>query len=218
MIDPLNKRELNLCKTLAGVWVLRDWLRNALGPEPMTGLWIPTSVGGMAPGERRPTMLGKTTANLNYTAGAPAITSAVNKPASARSSPRNYSSGKCRCRFPGHRRAETAEMMDDASDRLIFVGVGKLTIYVVEKRHVVYAYGCACGTQLALAHLTQVFGRRQRRVGDLAHLAAGGADDGGRMPAHRRACQRARHPKRLIVGVRKDPIRPAICRTHHSSP
>ncbi len=76
MIDPMNKRELNFGKTLAGVWVVRDWLKKRLGPEPVTGLWLPTSVGG-ALANVALTMLGKTTVNLNYTAGAPALASAL---------------------------------------------------------------------------------------------------------------------------------------------
>ena len=76
MIDPLNNRELNYAKSLAGVWVVRDWLKQRLGPEPIVGLWIPTSLGG-ALANVALTMLGKTTVNLNYTGGPSAIASAV---------------------------------------------------------------------------------------------------------------------------------------------
>jgi acyl-[acyl-carrier-protein]-phospholipid O-acyltransferase/long-chain-fatty-acid--[acyl-carrier-protein] ligase len=75
-IDPMNKRELNYGKALAGVWVLRNWLKPRLGPEPMIGLWIPTSVGG-ALANVACTFLGKATANLNYTASPEAIRSAI---------------------------------------------------------------------------------------------------------------------------------------------
>src|SRR5207245_6997336 len=46
------------------------------GPEPMIGLWIPTSVGG-ALANLACTFLGKTTVNLNYTASPEAIRSAI---------------------------------------------------------------------------------------------------------------------------------------------
>lgn len=76
MIDPINKRELNYGKTLAGAWCLRNWLKGRLGPEPMIGLWLPTSVGG-ALANIACTFLGKTTVNLNYTASWDAVKSAL---------------------------------------------------------------------------------------------------------------------------------------------
>ncbi len=75
-IDPMNKRELNYGKALAGAWCLREWLRPRLGSESMVGLWIPTSMGG-ALTNVAVTLLGKVAVNLNYTASAEALQSAV---------------------------------------------------------------------------------------------------------------------------------------------
>jgi acyl-[acyl-carrier-protein]-phospholipid O-acyltransferase/long-chain-fatty-acid--[acyl-carrier-protein] ligase len=76
MIDPINKRELSYGRTLAGAWCLRNWLKSRLGPQPMVGLWLPTSVGA-ALANIACTFLGKTTVNLNYTASWEAIRSAL---------------------------------------------------------------------------------------------------------------------------------------------
>jgi acyl-[acyl-carrier-protein]-phospholipid O-acyltransferase/long-chain-fatty-acid--[acyl-carrier-protein] ligase len=76
IIDPMNKRELNYGKVLAGAWVLRDWLAKKLGPEPVVALWIPPSLGG-ALANIAVSLLGKTSVNLNYTAGTASIASAV---------------------------------------------------------------------------------------------------------------------------------------------
>lgn len=75
-IDPVNKRELNYGKALAGAWMLRNWLRARLGPEKIVGLWLPTSVGG-ALANVALTFLGKVTVNLNYTASVESIRSAI---------------------------------------------------------------------------------------------------------------------------------------------
>lgn len=76
MIDAVMRRELNYGKTLAGAMCLRGWLKPRLGPEPMVGLWLPSSVGG-ALANIVLAFLGKTSVNLNYTSPLESIQSAI---------------------------------------------------------------------------------------------------------------------------------------------
>lgn len=76
MIDATLRRELNYGKALAGAMLLRDWLQPRLGKEPMTGLWLPSSVGG-ALANIVLAFLGKTAVSLNYTAPLESIRSSI---------------------------------------------------------------------------------------------------------------------------------------------
>ncbi len=69
-------RKLNRGKTLAGAMCLADWLRPILRDDLMVGLWLPSSVGSVI-ANLALGLLGKTTVNLNYTAGVENIRSAV---------------------------------------------------------------------------------------------------------------------------------------------
>jgi acyl-[acyl-carrier-protein]-phospholipid O-acyltransferase/long-chain-fatty-acid--[acyl-carrier-protein] ligase len=69
-------RVLNCAKVLAGAMCLARWLRPRLGDEPMVGVWLPSSVGG-ALTNLALALSHKTVVNLNYTAGAGAVRSAV---------------------------------------------------------------------------------------------------------------------------------------------
>jgi acyl-[acyl-carrier-protein]-phospholipid O-acyltransferase / long-chain-fatty-acid--[acyl-carrier-protein] ligase len=69
-------RELNYLKALVGCICMARWLAPRIGSEKNVGLWLPTSVGG-AMANVALNFLGRTTVNLNYTAGIDAIRSAV---------------------------------------------------------------------------------------------------------------------------------------------
>lgn len=69
-------RELNYLKALVGCLCIRGWLKSRIGTEQNVGLWLPTSVGS-ALANIALNMLGRTTVNLNYTAGIDSIRSAV---------------------------------------------------------------------------------------------------------------------------------------------
>src|SRR5262249_1702549 len=75
-IDPVMKRELSYGKALAGAMCLSDWLRPQLSPEPMVGIWLPSSLGG-AMANIVLALLGKTSVNLNYTSSKESVLSAV---------------------------------------------------------------------------------------------------------------------------------------------
>jgi acyl-[acyl-carrier-protein]-phospholipid O-acyltransferase/long-chain-fatty-acid--[acyl-carrier-protein] ligase len=75
-IDPATKRELNYGKALAAAMCLSNWLRPKLGPEPMVGIWLPSSMGG-ALANIVLALLGKTSVNLNYTSSKESVLSAV---------------------------------------------------------------------------------------------------------------------------------------------
>jgi acyl-[acyl-carrier-protein]-phospholipid O-acyltransferase / long-chain-fatty-acid--[acyl-carrier-protein] ligase len=75
-IDPATKRELNYSKALAGAMCLSNWLRPKLGPEPMVGIWLPSSMAG-AMANIVLALLGKTSVNLNYTSSKESVLSAV---------------------------------------------------------------------------------------------------------------------------------------------
>jgi acyl-[acyl-carrier-protein]-phospholipid O-acyltransferase/long-chain-fatty-acid--[acyl-carrier-protein] ligase len=68
-------RTLSYGRTVAGALCLADWLRSRLGTQPLVGVWLPQSVGGVL-ANLALHFLGKTPINLNYTAGPEAIQSA----------------------------------------------------------------------------------------------------------------------------------------------
>src|SRR5262249_22243967 len=69
-------RHLNRGKIYAGAVCLARWLRPKLGNEPMVGVWLPQSAGGVVTNLGL-ALLRKTSVDLNYTAGAENIASAV---------------------------------------------------------------------------------------------------------------------------------------------
>jgi acyl-[acyl-carrier-protein]-phospholipid O-acyltransferase/long-chain-fatty-acid--[acyl-carrier-protein] ligase len=69
-------RELNYLKAVVGSICLARWLESRIGTEHNVGLWLPTSVGS-ALANIALNFLGRTTVNLNYTAGIDATRSAV---------------------------------------------------------------------------------------------------------------------------------------------
>jgi acyl-[acyl-carrier-protein]-phospholipid O-acyltransferase/long-chain-fatty-acid--[acyl-carrier-protein] ligase len=69
-------RHLNRGKVFAGVVCLARWLRPQLGEEPMVGVWLPQSAGGMVTNLAL-ALLRKTSVNLNYTGGGENIASAA---------------------------------------------------------------------------------------------------------------------------------------------
>ncbi len=77
VVDTVGKAgTLNYGKTLAGAMCLADKLRPILGDEKMVGIWLPPSLGGVL-ANIVVALLGKTSVNLNYTASAETIQSAV---------------------------------------------------------------------------------------------------------------------------------------------
>ncbi len=70
------ERKLTWPRALVAVWCLSRWLKARLGPEPNVGIWLPTGLGS-ALANLALTFLRKTTVNLNYTAGADPLLSAV---------------------------------------------------------------------------------------------------------------------------------------------
>jgi acyl-[acyl-carrier-protein]-phospholipid O-acyltransferase/long-chain-fatty-acid--[acyl-carrier-protein] ligase len=76
-IDAATDRKLTFGQGLVATWCLSGWLKKKLGPsdEPV-GLWLPTGLGStlanLALG-----YLGRTTVNLNYTAGRESVESAA---------------------------------------------------------------------------------------------------------------------------------------------
>jgi acyl-[acyl-carrier-protein]-phospholipid O-acyltransferase/long-chain-fatty-acid--[acyl-carrier-protein] ligase len=76
-IDSLNpKQPLTYGKALAGVLCLMELLRPRLGEAPMVALWLPPGVGSLLSNIAL-AFLGRTSVNLNYTAGPDAIRSAL---------------------------------------------------------------------------------------------------------------------------------------------
>jgi acyl-[acyl-carrier-protein]-phospholipid O-acyltransferase/long-chain-fatty-acid--[acyl-carrier-protein] ligase len=63
-------------KTFAAAVCVTGYLRSRVGPEANVGVWLPTGLGG-ALANLAIAFLGKTSVNLNYTAGADAVRSAV---------------------------------------------------------------------------------------------------------------------------------------------
>jgi acyl-[acyl-carrier-protein]-phospholipid O-acyltransferase/long-chain-fatty-acid--[acyl-carrier-protein] ligase len=77
LIDPIGTGQtLSYGKALAGAMCLARHLRPMLADEPIVGLWVPPSVGGVLANIAL-ALLGKTTVNLNYTTAAEAVQSAV---------------------------------------------------------------------------------------------------------------------------------------------
>ena len=69
-------RTLSYAKSLVGSILIARWLKTQLGTEKHVGTWLPSSVGG-ALANIALAFLGRTTVNLNYTAGIDATRSAV---------------------------------------------------------------------------------------------------------------------------------------------
>jgi acyl-[acyl-carrier-protein]-phospholipid O-acyltransferase/long-chain-fatty-acid--[acyl-carrier-protein] ligase len=69
---------LSYARTLAGAICLARALKPTLGPTSMVGLWLPPGVGSALANIALP-LLGKTSVNLNYTASADAIQSALHQ-------------------------------------------------------------------------------------------------------------------------------------------
>ncbi|HVK11799.1 MAG TPA: AMP-binding protein [Gemmataceae bacterium] len=69
-------REINYLKALVGSMCMARWLKPRIGTEKNVGIWLPTSAGD-AIANIALNFLGRTTVNLNYTAGLDANQSAV---------------------------------------------------------------------------------------------------------------------------------------------
>lgn len=69
-------RTLTWPKGLVGAWCLAKYLKSRVGDGPNVGIWLPTGLGS-AFANFALTFLGKTSVNLNYTAGADAVRSAA---------------------------------------------------------------------------------------------------------------------------------------------
>ncbi len=69
-------REISYLKGLIGSMCIARWLKPQIGSEQNVGLWLPTSVGS-ALANIALNFLGRTTVNLNYTAGIESIRSSV---------------------------------------------------------------------------------------------------------------------------------------------
>ncbi|HZT80591.1 MAG TPA: AMP-binding protein, partial [Gemmataceae bacterium] len=76
MYDSTLDMHLSYARTLAAAWGLATLLRPVLGDEPMVGVWLPSSAGGAITNIAL-ALLGKAAVNLNYTAPADAVRSAV---------------------------------------------------------------------------------------------------------------------------------------------
>ena len=69
-------RTLSYVKALVGSMVICKWLKGRIGPEKNVGVWLPSSVGA-ALANIALAFLGRTSVNLNYTAGIDSMRSAV---------------------------------------------------------------------------------------------------------------------------------------------
>ncbi len=69
-------RTLSWGKTLVAALCVTNYLRSRLGDAANVGVWLPTSLGGML-ANLAIAFLGKTSVNLNYTAGNGAVRSAI---------------------------------------------------------------------------------------------------------------------------------------------
>lgn len=76
LFDSLRPEGLSYGRALAGAICVAGWLRHRLGTEAMVATWLPPSVGGVLTNVAL-ALLGKTSVNLNYTAGPDAIQSAL---------------------------------------------------------------------------------------------------------------------------------------------
>jgi acyl-[acyl-carrier-protein]-phospholipid O-acyltransferase/long-chain-fatty-acid--[acyl-carrier-protein] ligase len=72
----LKPRKISYLKAIVGSMVIRKWLKPQIGEEQNVGVWLPASVGSALTNIAL-AMLGRTSVNLNYTAGAEAIRSAA---------------------------------------------------------------------------------------------------------------------------------------------
>lgn len=70
------EKTLTWGRTLVGVWALKCWLAKRVGPEQNVGIWLPTGLAS-ALANVSLSCLGKTTVNLNYTAGPDLVKSAL---------------------------------------------------------------------------------------------------------------------------------------------
>jgi acyl-[acyl-carrier-protein]-phospholipid O-acyltransferase/long-chain-fatty-acid--[acyl-carrier-protein] ligase len=76
-IDPyIRQAPLSYGQALAGAWCLARRLRTLLGPQPVAGVWLPPGLPG-ALANIALALLGKTSVNLNYTAPAESLHSAI---------------------------------------------------------------------------------------------------------------------------------------------
>ncbi|HMF15279.1 MAG TPA: 1-acyl-sn-glycerol-3-phosphate acyltransferase, partial [Gemmataceae bacterium] len=75
-VDSATGTRLTYGEALAGAMLLAERLRPLLGEAKMVGLWLPSSTGG-ALANITVALLGKTSVNLNYTAGAEAVRSSI---------------------------------------------------------------------------------------------------------------------------------------------
>ncbi|VTR99155.1 AMP-binding protein [Tuwongella immobilis] len=80
IVDPTSEpaRILNYGKTLAGAMTLSKWLRTRLDDTPHVGVWLPTSLGAAIVNIAL-ALLGRTSVNLNYTAGKDSNQAAANR-------------------------------------------------------------------------------------------------------------------------------------------
>ncbi|MCE9533931.1 MAG: AMP-binding protein [Planctomycetes bacterium] len=72
----VKPRTLSYIKVLVGVILIARWLKPRIGEEKNIGVWTPSSVGG-ALANIALAVLGRTSGNLNYTAGPESIRSAI---------------------------------------------------------------------------------------------------------------------------------------------
>jgi len=75
-LDSARPEQLSYGRALAGAMCGAKFFRPLLGDAPMVGIWLPSSMGG-AFANIVMALLGKTAVNLNYTASADAIRSAL---------------------------------------------------------------------------------------------------------------------------------------------
>lgn len=75
-IDSATGTRLRYGEALAAAMLIAERLRPMLGEERMVGLWLPSSMGG-ALANITVALLGKTSVNLNYTAGPGAVRSSI---------------------------------------------------------------------------------------------------------------------------------------------
>jgi acyl-[acyl-carrier-protein]-phospholipid O-acyltransferase/long-chain-fatty-acid--[acyl-carrier-protein] ligase len=78
LLDSTRPDQFSYARALAGVLCGVKFFRPLLGDDKMVGIWMPSSLGG-ALANITLAMLGKTAVNLNYTASADAIRSALNQ-------------------------------------------------------------------------------------------------------------------------------------------
>lgn len=71
-----GERVMTWGKTFVGTMCVTRYLRGRVGSEPNVGVWLPTSLGG-ALANLAIAFLGKTSVNLNYTAGSDSVRSAA---------------------------------------------------------------------------------------------------------------------------------------------